>query len=478
MKNQNQLITSFYKGKGKKRFLRPLALSFFMLASVDASAQVGKVSLDINNVSVKEFFLAIEKQTSYHFSYRDIEIQDKEAVTVSSKDEEIKKLLVRELSQRNLTYRVSGNKIIVIPLKQKNEKKITVKGTVKDTNGETLVGVTIRLQSDKTVGTISDFEGNFMIPNVFHGDKLLVSYVGYQDQTILAQDNILVNVVLKEDTQILEEVVVVGYGTQKKINLTGAVESVTSETLENRPIKSATDALQGTVSGLTVTSGTGQPGEFSSFKIRGNTSVNSAGALVIIDGLPGDINLVNPQDIESISVLKDAASAAIYGARAAEGVVLVTTRTGKSEKVKVEYSGNFSFNKPTRLPKSNTGLNHALLSNEAFKNAGLAVQFPEDAITALKDPSISAIAKGNDWIYTDNMDWISTMMDHSFQQTHNLTISKAAKGLKYLFSAGWLDQNGMFSEYGPDNYDRVNLRSNISLDIIQDKRLSCNSWGD
>lgn len=265
MKNQNQLITSFYKGKGKKRFLRPLALSFFMLASVDASAQVGKVSLDINNVSVKEFFLAIEKQTSYHFSYRDIEIQDKEAVTVSSKDEEIKKLLVRELSQRNLTYRVSGNKIIVIPLKQKNEKKITVKGTVKDTNGETLVGVTIRLQSDKTVGTISDFEGNFMIPNVFHGDKLLVSYVGYQDQTILAQDNILVNVVLKEDTQILEEVVVVGYGTQKKINLTGAVESVTSETLENRPIKSATDALQGTVSGLTVTSGTGQPGEFTRF---------------------------------------------------------------------------------------------------------------------------------------------------------------------------------------------------------------------
>lgn len=99
----------------------------------------------------------------------------------------------------------------------------------------------------------------------------------------------------------------------------------------------------------------------------------------------------------------------------------------------------------------------------------MAVQFPEDAITALKDPSISAIAKGNDWIYTDNMDWISTMMDHSFQQTHNLTISKAAKGLKYLFSAGWLDQNGMFSEYGPDNYDRVNLRSNISLDIIQDK---------
>ena len=179
--------------------------------------------------------------------------------------------------------------------------------------------------------------------------------------------------------------------------------------------------------------------------------MNSAGALVSIDGMPGDINTVNPQDIETISVLKDAASAAIYGARAAEGVVLVTTKKGTSEKVKVEYTGNFSFNTPTRLPESNTGLDHALLSNVAFTNAGLAVPFSQKANDAIKDPNTIAIPNGKEWTYTSDMDWIDLMMDHSFQQTHNLTISKASDRLKYLFSIGWLDQNGMFSEYGPDN---------------------------
>lgn len=471
MKIKKLLINSFHKGKEKRELFRLLTLSFCLLAFISASAQTGKVNIKLNNAPVKELFFAIEKQTSYHFSYRDIEIQEKAAVTVSAQNEELKPLLIRELSKRGLTYRLSGNKIIIMPSEtgKSPQKPVTVTGNIKDNNSEPLIGVTVMLMSNKSIGTISDYEGNFTLSNVPAGDKIFISYVGYKDQTVMVKTDGLINVILKEDTQTLEEVVVVGYGTQKKINLTGAVESVDSETLENRPIKSATDALQGIVSGLTVTSGTGQPGEFSSFKIRGNTSVNSVGALVIIDGLPGDINLVNPQDIESISVLKDAASAAIYGARAAEGVILVTTRSGKSEKVRVEYSGNVSFNHPTRLPKSNTGLNHALLSNEAFKNAGLGVQFPVDAITALKDPSISAIPKGNDWIYTDNMDWISTMMDHSFQQTHNLTVSKAAKGLKYLFSVGWLDQNGTFAEYGPDNYDRINLRSNISLDIIQDK---------
>lgn len=471
MKIKKLLINSFHKGKEKRELFHLLTLSFCLLAFISASAQTGKVNIQLNNAPVKELFFAIEKQTPYHFSYRDIEIQEKARVTISAQNEELKPLLVRELSKRDLTYRLSGNKIIIIPAEtdKSSRNPITVTGNIKDDSGEPLIGVTVMLMSNKSIGTISDYEGNFTLSNVPPGDKIFISYVGYKDQTIMVKTDGLINVILKEDTQTLDEVVVVGYGTQKKINLTGAVESVDSETLENRPIKSATDALQGIVSGLTVTSGTGQPGEFSSFKIRGNTSVNSVGALVIIDGLPGDINLVNPQDIESISVLKDAASAAIYGARAAEGVILVTTRSGKSEKVRVEYSGNVSFNHPTRLPKSNTGLNHALLSNEAFKNAGLGVQFPVDAIAALKDPSISAIPKGNDWIYTDNMDWIETMMDHSFQQAHNLTVSKAAKGLKYLFSAGWLDQNGMFAEYGPDNYDRINLRSNISLDIIQDK---------
>lgn len=467
MKFKKEFIDFQYKGNQKNGRLRYLALSLCMLTFIGASAQTGKVSVNVKNAQVKELFDAVEKQTPYRFSYRDSEIAGKMVGSLDVKDEELESLLSRELKKCGLTYKVSGNKIIIIPISQQVAKPAKISGKVVDIHGEPVIGATIK-EAGTSNGTITDFDGNFSL-NAPSGAMLEISYVGYKSQLLEAVPGKMLSVTMREDSELLDEVVVVGYGTQKKVNLTGAVESVDSETLENRPIRSATDALQGAVSGLTVTSGTGQPGSFSSLKIRGNTSVNSAGALVIVDGMPGDLNLVNPQDIESISVLKDAASAAIYGARAAEGVILVTTRSGKSDKVKIEYSGNVSFNTPTRLPKSNTGLNHALLSNEAFTNAGLAVQFPEDAIAALKDPSIIAIPKGNDWIYTADMDWISLMMDHSFQQNHNLTISKVSEGLKYLFSAGWLDQNGLFAEYGPDNYDRLNVRSNISVDIIKEK---------
>lgn len=347
------------------------------------------------------------------------------------------------------------------------EDKIPVKGKITDMAGEPIIGASI-LEKGTTNGIITDLNGGFSL-DVSPGAILVISYIGYAKQEVKVIPGKTLKIKMKEDAELLDEVVVVGYGTQKKVNLTGAVETIESDVIENRPIRSATDALQGTVSGLTVSSGTGKPGEFASFKIRGNTSINSAGALVIIDGMPGDINVVNPQDIETISILKDAASAAIYGARAAEGVVLVTTKKGASEKVKVEYTGNFSFNSPTRLPESNTGLDHALLSNVAFANAGLAAPFSQKAIDAIKDPNTIAIPNGKEWIYTSDVDWIGLMMDHSFQQTHNLTISKASDRLKYLFSIGWLDQNGMFSEYGPDNYDRINLRSNISVELIKNK---------
>ena len=349
-------------------------------------------------------------------------------------------------------------------------QQFSITGTVIDKKlGEPIIGASILVRGT-TNGAITDLDGNFNLANVSTGSHLVISYIGYQSQTIkIESGKRSYKIDLVEDSKTLDEVVVVGFGTQKKINLTGSVETVNSEALENRPIRSATDALQGAVAGLTVSSGTGAPGQFASLKIRGSSSINSGGALVIIDGMPGDINHVSPQDIENISVLKDAASSAIYGARAAEGVILITTKKGQSEKTRVEYNGNISFNTPTRLPKSNSAYDHAMLSNLAFTNAGLAVNFSQEALDAIKNPDIVSIPKGSDFVYTADMDWISTMMDHSFQENHNLTISKSADRLNYLFSASWLDQNGMFSEYGPDNFDRINLRSNVSVDIIKDK---------
>lgn len=217
-----------------------------------------------------------------------------------------------------------------------------------------------------------------------NGNTLTISYIGYISQDISIGNKTNINVQLAEDTQKIDEVVVVGYGTQKKVNLTGSVETIKADVIENRPLRNATDALQGTIPGLTVTSTAGQPGNSSDFTVRGKSSINSGSALVLIDGMPGDINTINPLDIESISVLKDAASSAIYGARAAEGVILITTKQGNSPKVKVDYSGNISFNTPTRIPQSNNSWDHAQLSNTAFNNAGLAVQFPEEALNAIK----------------------------------------------------------------------------------------------
>lgn len=349
-------------------------------------------------------------------------------------------------------------------------QQFSITGTVVDKKlGETVIGASVLVQGTAN-GVVTDLDGNFQLGNVSAGNHLVISYVGYQSQTIKVEGGKKhYKIDLIEDAKTLDEVVVVGFGTQKKVNLTGSVETVNSEALENRPIRSATDALQGAVSGLTVSSSSGAPGQFSSLKIRGTTSINSGGALVIIDGMPGDINHVSPQDIENISVLKDAASSAIYGARAAEGVILITTKKGKSEKTRVEYSGNVSFNSPTRLPKSNNAYDHAMLSNLAFTNAGLAVNFSQEALDAIKDPNIVSIPKGNDFIYTADVDWIDLMMDDSFQENHNLAVSKASDKLNYLFSASWLDQDGMFSEYGPDNFDRINLRSNVGVDLIKDK---------
>lgn len=464
-----------------ERLLRifKLANLFLLLFTIsahalDVKAQSKTVVIKQKITTVSHIMKEIEKQTEFLFIYSKEEVDLNRTVRLDDQESSVGSLLETAFKQSGLTYELKDVNIILkkksltIQTNDKSQQKNkSLSGIIRGANGEPIIGASV-IEVGTTNGTVSDLDGKFTLSSV-KGDEIRLSFIGYITQTIKIGNKTKFDIILKEDTQTLNEIVVVGFGTQKKVNLTGSVETIDSKNFENRPIRSATDALQGAVSGISIQSGSGQPGEFSSLKVRGNTSINSGGALVIIDGLPGDINQVAPQDIESISVLKDAASAAIYGARAAEGVILVTTKQGKSEKTKIEYSGNLSFNTPTRLPKSNDGYNHAVLSNLAFTNAGLAANFSQEALAAIKDPSIVALPKGNDFIYTSDNDWISMMMDHSFQQNHNLSVSKASDKLNYLFSTSWLDQNGMFSEYGPDNFDRINFLSNVGVDIIKDK---------
>ena len=222
----------------------------------------------------------------------------------------------------------------------------SVSGTVRDGNGEPLLGVSVIVKHGKTTtGTVTDLNGHYQV-KANPSDTIEFSFIGFKSVIVPANQKVI-NVTLHDDNQLLDEVVVVGYGTQKKVNLTGAVSQVTAEVLENRSTSSVTQMLQGAMPNVNIQVNTGSPGAGGTISIRGMGSVNSSSPLILVDGIPGSIDQLNPNDIESISVLKDASSAAIYGARAAFGVVLVTTKKAKSGKAKISYDGYFSWSKPT-----------------------------------------------------------------------------------------------------------------------------------
>lgn len=361
------------------------------------------------------------------------------------------------------------------------------KGVVKDTMGEPVIGASVVVKGT-TNGTITDIDGNFSISGVKKGATIEVSFVGYVTQNLTWNGQAL-TVTLKDDTQALEEVVVVGFGSQKKANLTGAVTTVKmDEVLGDRPLAKAADALQGAVPGLLVSSGGNSVGSSKSFQIRGAYSLgiqNSDGTygasvapLVLIDNVEGDIDMLNPDDIESITVLKDAASSAIYGARAAGGVILVTTKRPKGDtRFQLNYNNNFAFASAMNLPKQ-TSLETYL---HAYQDA------EGDSYWSLGAPSVSrwlellgqykqnpssldvkgdGIFKDTDGVlyYLNEKDLVKNMLESSFQQTHNLSVSGGTEKLRYRLSAGMVDSDGVLIT-NKDSYTRMNVSSFISADI-------------
>lgn len=229
----------------------------------------------------------------------------------------------------------------------------TVRGSVKDTKGEPLIGVTVRVKGT-TVGTITDMNGVFMLSNVPRDAMLEISYVGMKTQDIPVNGRTVIDIVMEEETEMLEEVVVIGFGTQKKVNLTGAVSTASSKDIESRPVVNVTQALQGLVPGLNISASNGSLESKPTVNIRGVATIgegSTGNPLVLIDGIEGDLNAINPQDIENISILKDAAASSIYGSRAPFGVILVTTKKAKTGKTVINYNNNFRWNSPVLKPK-------------------------------------------------------------------------------------------------------------------------------
>ena len=368
-----------------------------------------------------------------------------------------------------------------------------VSGKVLDALQEPLIGVSIRIEGT-TQGTITDVDGAFDVQVPAAGATLEFSYVGYLTQKVKVkpgQKNIVVY--MQEDAIMLDEAVVVGYGTQKKVNLTGAVATVDSKSLENRAAHSLTSMLQGSVPGLNVTTSSGVPGSSPDINVRGVTSINSSGPLVLIDGAVGELDRVNPNDVESISVIKDASAAAVYGARAAFGVILVTTKSGAAQdgKATVRYSGRLGWEAPTTSTEYETTGYWSVYTVNKFwqaENGGLYCDYTDYDMQQLlarvndktENPDrpwvVEDVRNGRrQWVYYGNYDWWHMLYnDNRPVQQHDISISGGNKDVKYLVSGAYDYQKGMLKEH-PDIYRKYNLRSKIDFRINKWSTLTNNT---
>ena len=367
----------------------------------------------------------------------------------------------------------------------------TCTGIVKDVNGETVIGASVVVKGT-TNGTITDYDGAFSLSNVNKGDVIQVSFVGYKSQEVVWNGNAL-NIVLKDDAQALEEVVVVGYGVQKKVNLTGSVSSVKGDALERRPVVDATQSLQGLVPGLLVSnSDTGRPGASGTLSLRGQGNLSgSSSPYVLVDGVEMSLSDVNPNDIESISVLKDAASAAIYGARAAYGVILVTTKKGEEGKMRVNYQGTVGWNSPTVLPDMVDSYSFAQYWNDGVHNAGSTRLYSDEKLAKLKqfceDPTgmdpwyeLAANASMNPAFENSesglgNVDYFDLhYKDWAFKQNHNVSLSGGGKTAQYYISGGYYNEDGIL-RYADMDYSRYNFTANVTSQLTKWLKLKVNT---
>jgi TonB-linked SusC/RagA family outer membrane protein len=463
--------------------LLALVSLFFFFGVINGLAQEKGITIDVKNASLKEVFNVIEGQTPYRFSYRNIVVDSLKNITISKTNITVPSILDEVLAGRNLTYNIVSPKSIVISDKQQapenkeNKKLKKYIGTVTDDNGESAIGANISVK-DSGLGTATDIDGKFSI-EAPDGSTLLISYVGYTPQEVKLGENTSLQITMQEDQRFLDEVVVVGYGTQKKINLTGSVATVQADKIENRAASNLSTMLTGLASGVSVRQSSGNPGsDGANISIRGIGTFNSdyRSPLIVIDGAVADMNSINPEDVESVSVLKDAASASIYGARGANGVILVTTKKGiRNTAPRVTYTGLFTQEKASGIFEFLTDYadymelyNRAELSN----NPKALTTYDWDEIAAWRT------AKANpNGIYTDpdngnqvpnylaypNTDWSRILFAPNYSQKHNLSISGGSQNSNYLFSLGYYDNPGTLENTGLDRFNiRVNAESKIT----------------
>lgn len=470
----------------------PLAMRLLILLSIclinmvqanNSYAQKATISINVHNQTVKEVLKGIEKQSEFNFFYDNDQLDLNRRISITISNSSIFNVLKQIFATTNIQYSILDKSIILTtktPVQSDNKNRIN--GKVVDAKGEPIIGASIK-EKNTSNGTITDLNGCFSFLVSSDNAVIKISYVGYQSQELKTVLGKPLNIILIEDAQALQEVVVVGFGVQKKINLTGAVSQVKmDDVLGDRPVVNAMAALQGAMPGLQITANNDAPGpgESKNFNIRGTTSINGGSPLVLIDNVPGSLDMLNPEDIESVSVLKDAASSAIYGARAAFGVILVTTKKAKKgEAFHVNYNNNFGFQSSVDRPKQANGLEWMQGYLDAEFNAGKyytgqdiktwmgylteyrknrsQFQTTENGIYTEPDTGMEYYLKENDAY--------ALMLDKfGFLQAHNISVSGGTEKLAYRMSLGYNNEQGILIT-DKDRYKRLSGSAYISAEI-------------
>lgn len=451
-----------------KEYFRIMRVSLFMLfvcifqlMATNTEAQNAIMKLETNVISIGQLINQIEKQTDYLVVFRNREIDTERTIRVQEKSGKVISYLKDAFEGTDISYEFT-NKYILLSKKnhsdavndnQQLNRKIT--GTVKDNNGEPVIGANVSVKGT-TNGTITDVDGNFSLENISDNDIIVISYIGYTSQEIKAGKQTSLKIILKEDTQAIDEVVVVGFGTQKKVNLTGSIGTVkTDEVLKSRPVTNVQELLAGSVPGMVVSKGSGAAGSGASINIRGTSTIgNSSGVLVLIDGMPGNIYTLNPNDIESVSVLKDAASAAIYGSRAANGVVLVTTKTAKAtERPTVEFSSNIGIQNPQFKLDFVGSEDFMRLYDQAMINDGKDAIYGEQGIQDLRAGK-----------YVDNKWYKEIYKKNTIINNTHLALSGKERSIAYRFSISNDYQDGNLPN---NNYNRLIFKPDMRFQILK-----------
>ncbi len=460
---------SYESGSGRcpipKKLLLIMKLTAFLifLFTVQVTATVysqsKKLTIDLQGSSIKEVLQKIEAQSEYRFIYENEKVNLDEKVNIRVKDEVVENILKLLFGKDGVNYSITENNLILInPSGQQirnlgkeyngSQQQKSVSGKVTDSTGAGLPGVSVVVKGT-TTGVITDMDGKYTLAKVPDNATLVFSFVGMKTQEIKIEGKNVINVALNDEAIGLDEVVAVGYGIQKKVNVVGSISQISSKQFEGRSVPLLSNALTGQMTGVTVITRSGAPGASSgTIQVRGVGSFGATpDALVLIDGIPGNVNDVNPEEVESMSVLKDASSAAIYGARAANGVILIKTKAGKSDKVKISYNAYGGFIKPTALPELLNSWDYAL----AFNEASGTQRYSSDDIEKFKN--------GSDPVNFPNSNMLKEIFSkNGFQTGHDLTLTGGNDINQYYLAVGYLSQDGVVEK---NNFSRYSARMNM-----------------